>query len=64
MRVFVNYIRTNGTWTYTVQRGKVKAQGDDYAATRKGTRDMKRDCANILEQLRKKQDEIIINRYK
>jgi hypothetical protein len=62
MKVFVNYIRINNHWTYQVERGKVKATGDNYPGTKKGEHEMKRDCAEILRHMREK-DDIIVKRY-
>jgi hypothetical protein len=66
MKVFIDYIKTNKHWTFTIERGtgkmKVKANGASYPATKKGIKDMKRDCADIVAHMRGK-DDIIVNRY-
>jgi hypothetical protein len=64
MKVTVTYTRVNSHLSYTVQRGKITAAGDDYPATSKGEREMKRDCAAIVRQLKERGDQIIINRHK
>ena len=60
-KVEVEYIRTNGSWTFIVQRDNIRAVGDLYPGTNKGKRAMKRDASEIIKHLRKT-NEILIKR--
>ena len=55
----VEYKLVNSHWTFTIKVGPVTAQGDKYPGTKRGQKEMKRDAANILRDLRKKHHIIV-----